>query len=168
MSRRLLQRFEQGIERPGGQHVYLVDDVHAVFSHRGGEADLFPQFPDAVYPVVGGSVDLHHIGNRSVVDPPAYITLIAWITVHGRLTVDSFGQDLGAGGLTRPPGTGEQVGVSQAAGAQLILQGSGDMRLAVYVGKRLGTPFAIQHLIHNPSAPFVCKRRTPSGIRTDR
>ena len=53
MSRRLLQRLEQGIECPGGEHVHLVDNVDPVLA-AGGAHNLIRKYGYATGTVVMG------------------------------------------------------------------------------------------------------------------
>ena len=173
MGGRLLQGFEQGVESPCREHMYLVHDVDAVFGGGGGVVYLVPQIPDAVHAVVGGGVDLRDIGDGARVDPAADFTVVAGFPVHRMQAIDRFGQNFGAGGLARPPGAGEQIRVGQTAGFQLVFEGGGDMGLPVNLVKGLRTPFPVKHLIHG-RPPFGRKsgrrkkRLTLSGIQTDR
>ena len=105
VGRRLFQRLEQGIKRTGGQHVHLVDDVHAVGAADGGECHLVTQVADGVHAVVGGGVDLGDVQDGAVVDATADGALVAGVAVHGMLTVHRLGQDFGAGGLARTTAT---------------------------------------------------------------
>ena len=171
MGRRFLQGFQQGVESAGGKHVHLVDDINPVFRHGRGEIDLLPQIPDVVHAVVGGGVDFHHIHDGARVDPPADLAFVAGIPLPGLQAVDRLGQNLGAGSLAGAPGAGEQVGVGQPSGAQLVPQGGGHLILAVNVGKGLRPPLAIKHLVQGcptfPSTLYRIKRasnRTPHPL----
>ena len=168
MGRRLLQRLEQGVEGPSGQHVYLVDDIHPVFGHRRGEVDLLAQIPDVVHPVVGRGVDFHHIHDGAAVDALADVALVAGVAIHGMEAVDRLGHNLGAGGLARPAGPGEQIRVGQTAGLQFVFEGRRDVVLPIHVGERLGPPFAVQHLIHKAASLRSNKTACSRVIRTDR
>ena len=63
---RLLERFEQRVERADREHVHLVDDEHALFDLRGRVARLVAQVADVVHAVVRGRVDLGHVEHRAV------------------------------------------------------------------------------------------------------
>ena len=69
--RRLLQNFQQRVERRDGEHVHLVDDVHALFHLRRGVDGLAPQRADMVHAVVRGGVELHHIEKAAGLDAEA-------------------------------------------------------------------------------------------------
>ena len=155
--RRLLHDLQQGVEGVLGEHVYLVDDIHALFQHRGRVDGLLPQGAGIVHAAVGGSVQLGHVQQRSVVDAPAGGALVAGRAVHGMLAVDGLGQDPGAGGLSGAPGAGEQVGVPHLTVGHLTLQRVGDVLLPHHLGEGLGAIFAIERLIHGHTSPADAK-----------
>ena len=69
--RRLLQNFQQRVERRDGEHMHLVDDVHTLFHLRRGVDGLVPQRTDVVHAVVRGGVELHHIEKAAGLDAEA-------------------------------------------------------------------------------------------------
>ena len=144
---RLLQRFEQGVERAGGEHVYLVDDVHLVLRHRRGVLDLFAQVADLVHAVVGGGVDLDDVHAVFLLELQAHVALAAGVAVHGVQAVDGAGKHLGRGGLARAARAAEQVGVGHAPGFHLMAQRADDRVLADDLRKRLRPPGPVQCLI---------------------
>ena len=75
----------------------------------------------------------------------------------GGFTVHRPGQDLGAGGLARAPGAGEEIGVGQPAGGYLALQRLGDVLLPHHVVKGAGAVFAVKGLVQSISP------RSPHG-----
>ena len=156
MSRRFFQSFEQCVVGPRRKHMYFVDDVHPVFGGSGGKNRFFPQFPDAVHTVVAGRVDFYNIHHRAAVNAPAHLAFAAGVSVDRVETVDRLGQNFGAGGLAGSPGTGEQIGVRDSSGHQLIAQGGGHLRLACHIGKDLRTPFTIKNLIHRETTSCFC------------
>ena len=154
MGRGFLQDFQQGVESRCGEHVDLVDDIHAV-AHAGGGIDgLVPQGAHMVYAIVGGRVQLQHIQQAAVVNPQAGLTLVAGVPVHRVLAIDRLCQDFGAGGFAGAPGAGKQVGVGEAALGRLPPQRLRDMLLPDHIRKGLGPPLAIQRLIHGEFLPW--------------
>ena len=151
VGRGLFQRFEQGVEGRGGEHVHLVDDVHLIAADAGGVGGLVPQVADVVHAVVGGGVHLHHVQDAAVVDAPADGALAAGVAVLGVQAVDRLGKDLGAGGLAGAPHPGEQIGVAHPAGGHLVFQGRHDGPLAHHIFEPLGPPLAVKGTIHGPS-----------------
>ena len=59
------------------------------------------------------------------------------------LTIEGLGQDTRGGGLTRAPGTGEEVGVGHLRLRDFASQGCGDVTLADHIIKRLRPVFAV-------------------------
>ena len=133
----------------------FVDDIHPVFGGGRRKGRLLPQVPDVVHAVVAGGVDLHHVQNGAVVDPTADFAFVAGISLHRMQTVDRLGENLRTGGFSRAPRAGEQIGMSQPAGGDLIAQRHRNLRLTDHVLKDGRTPFAVQNLIHGvpPSCP---------------
>ena len=148
MGRGLLQDLQQGVEGGGGEHVHLVHDVDPLFHRRGGVYRLVPQGSDLIHAVVGGGVQLQHVQDRPVLNTQAGRALVAGVAIDRALAVHRPGQDLGAGGLSGSPGSGEQIGVAQPSAGHLLLQGLGDMLLPHHVVKGAGAPLAVQGLIH--------------------
>ena len=101
VSGRLLQRFEQGVERAARQHMDLVDDINAVFERVGGVNDLIANIADIFYAVVRGGVHLKHVGRRTAANGTAGCTLAAGRAADWMLTVDRLGQNLSTGRLAR-------------------------------------------------------------------
>ena len=82
MLRRLLECFEQRVERTDGQHVYLVDDEHALLDLCRRVARLIAQVADVIHAVVGRRVNLGHVQHRAVQNAAARRTLVARVAVH--------------------------------------------------------------------------------------
>ncbi len=87
-------------------------------------------------------------------------------------TVDRLGKDLGAGGLAGAAGAGEQIGMADAPGRNLVLQGRDDGRLANHVRKALGTPFCGYRARYIGSPPAKLQKtagraRGCAALRTD-
>ena len=151
--RRLLQGLEQRVERAGGEHVHLVDDVDLVAPHGGRILDLLAQVANLVHAVVGGRVDLHHV---QVVLPrqlAAGLAFAAGLAVLVVQAVDRPGQHLGGTGLAGAAAAAEQVGVRYAAAGDLVDQRGHDPVLTHDVGKALRPPLAIQRLIAHARTP---------------
>ena len=123
MLRRLLNDLQQRIEGRNGEHVDLVDDVHALFHLAGSIDGIITQVADIVNAVVGGGVDLQNVHTGSGIDGPACLTDVAGVAVMGIEAVDRLRQNLGAAGLTRTARAGKQVRMAHMPGQQLGLQG---------------------------------------------
>ncbi len=115
MIRRLFQGLEQGIKGTGGQHVYLVYDIHLIPSHGGGIFHVFPKFPYLVYPVIGSSVYFQYVHNGILAYVNANLAFIAGIGLLSVQTINGPGEYLGSAGLPRTPATGKQIGVGHTA-----------------------------------------------------
>ena len=148
MGGRLLQRFEQGVERRRREHVHLVDDIYFIPALAGGVGCLIPQAADIVHAVVGGRIHLHHVQDAAVVDATADGALAAGVAVVGVEAVDRLGKDLGAGGLARAAHACKQVGVANAPGGHLVAQRGHRAVLGHHILKPLGSPLAVQRAIH--------------------
>ena len=155
---RLLQRFQQGIERCRGEHVHLVDDIYLIMTGAGGVGCFITQITDIVHAVVGGRVHLHHVQNAAVVDASADLALTAGVTVLGMQAVDCLGKDLGTGGLAGAAHAGKQISVAHTACGDLVAQCGHDAALGHHVLKPLGPPLAVQGSIHL-LLPFQQKSR---------
>ena len=89
--RGLFQNLQQSVERLTGQHVYLIDDVHALAEDGGGVDGLFPQCADIVHAAVGGGIQLRHVQRCGAVDGAAGLALAAGCAVNGAFAVDRLG-----------------------------------------------------------------------------
>ena len=158
--RRLLEDLQQRVEGALGEHMHLVDDVHALFRPGRGEHRLVPEDTHIVHAVVGGGVQLRHIQQLPPVKGAAVRAAVAGVAVDGVLAVHRLGQNTGAGGLSGAPGADEKVGVGEAAGAYLHLQRLGNVFLTHHLVKIPGAVFSIQRLVHSlPS--FSQKQKQP-------
>ena len=111
MLRRLLQYFEERIERRGGEHMHLVDDVHALF-HGGGRKHRFlAQGAHIVNAVIRCGVKLHHVHHGALAYAAAGGAHAAGIAVYRVLAVDGPGKYSRAGGLAGAAGTDKEIGM---------------------------------------------------------
>ena len=144
---RFLQRFQQGVERLGGQHVHLVYDVNAVARLVRLVLHLVDDVADILDLAVGRRVHLDYIEDAAVLDALADLTFAARTAVFGFEAVYRLCQNLGAGGFARAARAREQIGVVEPVFDYLIFQRGRDVLLTRNVIKSLGSPFAVQHLI---------------------
>ena len=121
----------------------LVDDVDTFFYRGRGVDCLVQNGPDVVHPVVGGGVQLQHVQHGAILDAHAGLAFPAGVAVLRVKAVHRPGQQLGAGGLARAAGAGEQIGVRHAARGHLPLEGLGDMLLPHHIVKGAGSPLAV-------------------------
>ena len=156
---RLLQRFQQGVERCRGEHVHLVDDIYLIMTGAGGVGCFITQITDIVHAVVGGRVHLHHVQNAAVVDAPADLALTAGVTVLGMQAVDCLGKDLGTGWSCRCRATPVNTISVATRPVAIWLRSAVTMpRWATTSCKPLGPPLAVQGSIHL-LLPFQQKSR---------
>ena len=151
---RFLQNFQQSVESRRGQHMNLVHDIDPLFHIGRGIDSLVPQGAHLIHAVVGGGIQFQHIQKAAAFQPNAAGALAAGIAVDRVFAVDGLGQNFGTGGLASAAGAGEQVGMRGAPLRHLLFQGLGDMFLPDHVGEHLGSPFAVQRLIHGTHPPL--------------
>ena len=89
----------------------LVDYVKFVAGLAGSEMDLLSELSYIIHTGVGGSVDLDEIKEPPFIDGPTDLAKVARLLPLFGQAVDRLSQDAGGGGLPRPPGTAEEVGV---------------------------------------------------------
>ena len=143
----LLQRLQQGVEGPDGEHVHLVDDVDAVPVTAGEVADGVPEIADVVDGVVAGAVDLDDVAAVARDDLGAAGALPARRGGRSFLAVQSPRQRAGGGGLAHAASSGEQEGVVDAAEPQGVLQSAGDVPLTRDLLEGRGPPLAGDGLV---------------------
>ena len=108
MIRRLLQRFEQGIECPLREHMNFVDDIN-LFGGRGRrQAGFVDDIADIVDSRMGGGVNFDYIKGASDRNGQALIALVAGFSDRQIqiLAVDRLSQKSGSGRLAGSARTG--------------------------------------------------------------
>ena len=147
--RRLLQRFEQGVERGRGEHVALVHHVHLPAGLHRRKAGAFDQLADVVDAGIGSGIDLDHIEGVAGCDGAAQLTgatrLRRWPI--GADAVKGARQDAGAGGFTGAAWAAEQVGRCDPARSQGVAEGGRNRLLAHQLIEALGPVFVMEGLI---------------------
>ena len=141
--RRLLKRFKQRVERLGGEHMHLVDDIHAIARAVGLELHLVDDVADIFDLAVARRVHLHHIEDAAVLNASAYLALAAGVAVFGVKAVCRLCQNLGAGGLARTARPGKEVGVVEPVFLYFIFQRGRDVLLTRNIVKGLRPPLAV-------------------------
>ena len=140
---RFLQRLQQGVKGAYGKHMDLVDDIYPVTSLCGRILHLLPYITYVLHAVVGGGIDFHHIHGGTCLDGPAGGTFVAGTSVCRMFAVHCPGKYLGYTGLTRSPGTAEQVSMADSLRRYLVFQCLHNRVLAFYILKGNRTPFAV-------------------------
>ena len=130
MGRRLLQRFQQGVECLVRQHVDFVDDVDLEPAVHRMIANGGTQLPDTVDATVAGTVYLQYIHLVTQGDGPTDIAGVARLGCGPFLAIETAGEDTGGGGFPHTTRPGKKVGVGDAARADGVAQGPGNSVLA--------------------------------------
>ena len=148
MLRRLFDDFQQRVKRRDGQHVYLVDDVHALFDLAGRIDCVVAQNAHRVHTVIRRSVNFQHVHAAAVINGAARRTAVAGVAVLRVEAVDCLRQNFCAGGLAGAARAGKQIRMAELSRLQLRAQRVGHALLPHHVRKCLGSVFPIQSLIH--------------------
>ena len=148
--RRLLQRLEQRIEGPGGEHVHLVDVVDLVPAAGGGVFDVVAQLAHLLHAVVARAVDLQHVHAATFGDLQAQLVLGVKVDARPVLAAQGLGKDTRRGGLAGATRPHKEVGMRQTLLGDGIAQRAHDVFLAEHIGKRLGAVFAGKNLVTHP------------------
>lgn len=98
----------------------LIDDVDPLADIGRGVNGFVPQCTDLIHAVVGSGVQLQYVQKAAAFDSYAGRALAAGISIYRMLTVDSLGQDFGAGGFSRAAGTGEEIGMGRTSFCYLL------------------------------------------------
>ena len=96
---RLLENFQQCVERGSREHVHLIDDIHALFDGNRGKHRFLAELTDIVNTVIGSRVNLNNVENTAVVNAQTCGALAAGVSVFGVLAVQRLGENFRAGGL---------------------------------------------------------------------
>jgi len=162
----LFQGLEQRVERCGGEHVHLVDDIDLIGALGGGKVDLLAQVAHVIDGGIRGGVDLDQVEEAPLVDGPAVRAGIArpvggvWVEAVERL-----GQQAGGGGLSRAARASKQVGMPGMPGAHSIAQGLDHVFLGDNLIPPLRAPLAIVSLAHKRSVDILCERAVVEMLR---
>ncbi|MPM67724.1 hypothetical protein SDC9_114648 [bioreactor metagenome] len=128
--RRLLQRFEQRVERRAGEHMNFVDDKHTAAQAQRRVLRAFDEVAHVADAVVARRVDFRDVRGTLAGGDEAGFAFAAGLAVLGREAVHRARKDARRGGLTRAARAAEQIGVRRAIRRNLMLQRCGDMLLS--------------------------------------
>ena len=145
MFRGLFERFQQGVEGGGGEHVHLVDQIDLVGAAGRGICGIFPQRPDTLDAVVAGTVDLKHIETPSLGNLHTGIANAAGIVgraILAGLAVQRLGQNTGGRGLSHPARADKEIRLRETTPRDGVLKSAGDMLLANNLLKTLRSVFS--------------------------
>src|SRR5947207_7493032 len=137
MGRRLLERFEERVERLLGQHVNFVDNVDFEFRRRRRVSYRVAELADFLDPAVAGAVDFNHVERPALGNFDATRVLIIELDLWPAGAIQAFGKDSGDGGLARAARTAEQVGVR----GSLLFDGFGEGLRAVLLSDAVTEQF---------------------------
>jgi hypothetical protein len=142
--RRFFEHLQESVERLGGEHMDLVDDVDLHPPLRGREVHPVPEVPDLVYPPIRSGVHLQHV-HRGVVDNRA-AALARTVRLWRRplLAVQPHRQHLRRRGLAGPARPREQVSVSHAVGLYGTLERPHHRLLPSDGVEGAGAPLAVE------------------------
>ena len=161
VSRRLLQCFQQRVERGLGEHVSLVDDVNLERPQRGGEVHLLAQVANLIDSAVRRGIDLDEVERRTRRHLHARLALVARLCgITGTAgAVQRLGQQTSRRGLARTAAAAEQVGVRDPAADDCALQRARCGVLADEVGERLRSVLSVKALVFRHKQ--ICGRAPP-------
>ena len=127
---RLLECLQKGVEGLLREHVHLVDDEDRIFAHLRKYAHLIYKRADVVHRVVRCGVQLVYVERAALIEGSARLTLVARLGTMRVLAVYRLGEDTGAGGLAHAARPAKQIGMSQLATLDRILERRGYALLA--------------------------------------
>ena len=146
---RLLECFEQRIERRRRQHVHLVDDVDLEAAACRGEPHTSDDFlAHVVNTRTACGIELEDVGVRALGDLETLRAGTVGLAVLGRLAQERLGKQARRRGLTRSAWSAEQIRMGNRTLRYSVDERLLDMFLANDVGKNLGTILAIQRKSH--------------------
>ena len=130
MCRRFLKGLEEGVEGSLRQHMDLIDDIDAVFSHLRRYADLIHQSLNVLNSVVGSCIKLMNAIRSAFCKRTAGLTCTTWLHfLRWIRAVDHLSKDSCRGGLADPTRATEEVGMRQLPSQNGILESLGDIVL---------------------------------------
>ena len=140
---RLLERLQERVESRLGEHMHLVDDIHAVASHLGRYLHLLHQSLDILDAVVGRGIQLVDAVRASLAERHAGLTFAARFHIRRRVgTVDRLCENARGTGFAYTSGAAEQICVRQLAAENGILEGTGNIVLSYKTLEGIGAVLA--------------------------
>src|SRR6266853_3417569 len=161
MIRRLLQRFQQGVEGGIGDLMSFVENVDFETVTCRTVAGAFAQFANLVNAAVGGGIDLDYIDGISGADLSAGFADATRLQ-HGLFrgaAVQRHGQNARHGRLANATMSAEDVAVSGSALLDGVLQSTGNVLLADDVGELLRPVFTCQDGIAHGDETLIIRDR---------
>ena len=149
---RLFQRFQQGVEAVGREHVHFVDQVNLVAASRRCVLDVVEQFAGVLNLGTGGSIHFDQINKTAFGNLTTGRTFATRTRANALFAVEALGKNSGNGGFTDPTGTGKQIGMVQTLLVKGVDQRSQDVLLANHFVEELWPPFTCKYLITHENA----------------
>ena len=123
VGRRFLEGLEESIEGRWREHVHLVDDEDLVLARLRRDEDLLAKLTDIVNGVVAGSIEFMDVHGALLVEGLAALAFATRFPTLLRVeAIDGLRKDTGASGLTHASRPAEEIGMSQFARTDGILQ----------------------------------------------
>ena len=135
--------------------MHFVYDINLIFSLRRGIGNFLHDLTDIVNAVVGRRINLDDIHAGACGYGMADAAFSAGTVRSGVFTVYRPGKDLRHSGLARSPGSGKQIGMSDAACLQLVLQCGYDMILPLYICESIRTKLPVQCRVRHILPPLI-------------
>ncbi len=154
--RRLLQRFEQRVERRAGEHMNFVDDKHAAAQAQRRVLCALDEVAHVADAVVARRVNFCDVRGTLARGDEACLAFAARLAILGREAVHRAREDACRGGLARAARAAEQIGVCRAIRRNLMLQRCGDMLLPNHFRKADGAVLAVERAIGHSFLFSVC------------
>ena len=130
MSRRLLECFQQGVERRVRKHVDFVNDIDPIVAAERRKLHVLTDFPHVVHTGVGSAVNLDHIDRCALSDLQAAGADVTGGRDGTTLAIERLGEDARHRGLADSARSRKQEGVRDSIGCNGVDQGLNHVRLA--------------------------------------
>ena len=123
--------------------MHFIEDVDFIFSFMRRVLHFIHKISDVIHFVVGGSILLHHVKRKPLINFHAHITFIARFSLMEIQAVQCFGHDFRTGGFTCSSGSAEKIGMTYAACSDLVFQCRCDVFLTNDIPKNPWSPLAV-------------------------
>ena len=149
---RFFQRFKQGIEGIGGQHMHFVDDIDLIARTGGAVMHAFDNLADIANPGAAGSIHFHHINVAAFGDGNAGFAHTAGFYRRATFSIwpdaiHAFGDDPRGGGFADPAHTRHHKSMRNPVGFKRVFQRAYHRFLADKIGEGCRAVLTCQNLI---------------------
>ena len=168
--RRFLQRFQKRVERVGGHHMNLVDDVNLLPADNRRIIHALAEITHILHTVVGCRIDLNHIDVSARRNVPAGVAYSAGLLSGLTGAVHRLGQNPRHGRLPGAPRPAEQIRVCHCIRGDLMPQNFDNVLLPENLRKCFRAVFSVQSqvLLHDSFFLFAAQnaiRRARPDVR---